>query len=557
MCRGVLCVTLNVKLDQKRSGKMKSKLFVLELVLGLSALIVSGCVATTPEPDAGMANPASVYCQDQGFTLEMRTDENGTYGVCIFPDGSECEEWAYFRGECEPGAEEVQPTEVPIAPTDATVQVHDSARARDAALAYVFDRYGEVVFPRSGLVWTEENVTAEGLVGASTFRYTAADLVVMVSFPVVNPVDTIYQVVVGKESTGFRWEGEVDASGQVTELSTTPAEVDVLAVAWYGYVASTPEGAQFDDYLVLLPEEARRAVGIAGANEAIEAQIVALRDKEEPGKHAHFWGTLNCDVPDYGGCQLFVTRLRVDGPGPFFDPDPVDGWQGTIVSAPYPDGPRSGGDDYLEVLVGGIPIAYGIGSTDAALAAQIEALHDTGMIVRVWGQVSAGVIDWNATHIQAEWLEIVLEAPAAPAGYEGWKPYLNAEFGYVLWYPGDCQVMGDNLNESVQFLGPLVEDEHWPVLTMSHLGNDIHRPPAGVDVETWLNDLGMHYSDMIEIAGRPASHDRYDAGPGAYSFDEYYFIKDGQLFRINILHAGQEDWELYNKFLQGLTFLDG
>ena len=67
----------------------------------------------------------------------------------------------------------------------------------------------------------------------------------------------------------------------------------------------------------------------------------------------------------------------------------------------------------------------------------------------------------------------------------------------------------------------------------------------------------MHYSDMIEIAGRPASHDRYDAGPGAYSFDEYYFIKDGQLFRINILHAGQEDWELYNKFLQGLTFLDG
>jgi hypothetical protein len=66
-------------------------------------------------------------------------------------------------------------------------------------------------------------------------------------------------------------------------------------------VASTPEGGQFDDYLVLLPEEARRAVGIEGADEAVESEIVALRDKGEPGKYAHFWGTLNCDVPDYGG----------------------------------------------------------------------------------------------------------------------------------------------------------------------------------------------------------------------------------------------------------------
>ncbi|MBU1866793.1 MAG: DUF333 domain-containing protein, partial [Actinobacteria bacterium] len=30
--------------------------------------------------------------------------DGGTYGVCVFPDGSECDEWAFFRGECEPGA---------------------------------------------------------------------------------------------------------------------------------------------------------------------------------------------------------------------------------------------------------------------------------------------------------------------------------------------------------------------------------------------------------------------------------------------------------------------
>jgi serpin B len=56
------------------------------------------------EKPIGMANPASVHCQEQGYDLEVRTDANGNQlGVCVFPDGSECEEWAYFRGECQPG----------------------------------------------------------------------------------------------------------------------------------------------------------------------------------------------------------------------------------------------------------------------------------------------------------------------------------------------------------------------------------------------------------------------------------------------------------------------
>jgi heat shock protein HslJ len=33
----------------------------------------------------------------------VRSEDTGAHGVCIFDDGSECEEWAYFRGECAPG----------------------------------------------------------------------------------------------------------------------------------------------------------------------------------------------------------------------------------------------------------------------------------------------------------------------------------------------------------------------------------------------------------------------------------------------------------------------
>lgn len=47
------------------------------------------------------ANPASVYCAQSGYKSETRTRPDGSqYGLCIFSDGKECEEQAFFRGEC-------------------------------------------------------------------------------------------------------------------------------------------------------------------------------------------------------------------------------------------------------------------------------------------------------------------------------------------------------------------------------------------------------------------------------------------------------------------------
>jgi putative hemolysin len=57
----------------------------------------------TDIPQARMPNPASVYCAQQGNKLEISTAADGSQnGICIFPDGSTCDEWAYFRGECGP-----------------------------------------------------------------------------------------------------------------------------------------------------------------------------------------------------------------------------------------------------------------------------------------------------------------------------------------------------------------------------------------------------------------------------------------------------------------------
>lgn len=80
----------------------------------------------TDAPQANMPNPASAYCVEQGFKSEIRTAADGSQaGYCVFPEGSECDEWAYFRGECRPADQSEStssPTEIstvgPIDPNE-------------------------------------------------------------------------------------------------------------------------------------------------------------------------------------------------------------------------------------------------------------------------------------------------------------------------------------------------------------------------------------------------------------------------------------------------------
>ncbi len=104
---------------------MKKNQLILILVFLVCIILINGCKVNKEVKDSKegsienskekstesevstatnqLANPASVYCKEQGYDLEIRTDkESNQYGVCIFLDGSECEEWAYYRGECKP-----------------------------------------------------------------------------------------------------------------------------------------------------------------------------------------------------------------------------------------------------------------------------------------------------------------------------------------------------------------------------------------------------------------------------------------------------------------------
>ncbi len=152
---------------------------ILGLVLILGALIISGCETTD---EGATSTPVSVDVEATPTPTQP-----------------------------------APPTDVPtVTPTEVAVDVLGPAGARDAALAYIGENHA-VQVSAPDLPWTEENVTPEGLVGSSRFQYTADDWVIIVSFPIVAPQATIYQVVVYNPVTGFQWEGEVDAGRQVTE----------------------------------------------------------------------------------------------------------------------------------------------------------------------------------------------------------------------------------------------------------------------------------------------------------------------------------------------------
>lgn len=87
---------------------MRKTTFLLLLI----SLLLSGCAykalpAKENKPaeqnQAGLPNPASTYCEKQGGRIEMRNNKNGQYGICLFEDNRQCEEWTLFRGECPIG----------------------------------------------------------------------------------------------------------------------------------------------------------------------------------------------------------------------------------------------------------------------------------------------------------------------------------------------------------------------------------------------------------------------------------------------------------------------
>ncbi len=100
---------------------------IVTLILILTALALTACKAFqvqtlettgTDMHQANMPNPASVFCEQKGNKLEIQTASDGSQsGICVFPDGTICDEWAYFRGECGLAPQESPIPAITVVPT--------------------------------------------------------------------------------------------------------------------------------------------------------------------------------------------------------------------------------------------------------------------------------------------------------------------------------------------------------------------------------------------------------------------------------------------------------
>ena len=74
-------------------------------VLGVVVLwvLLTGCKNNKEPETQEIANPASVFCEENWGNSEIVTDREGwQFWICVFENWVSCDEWEYYRGECSP-----------------------------------------------------------------------------------------------------------------------------------------------------------------------------------------------------------------------------------------------------------------------------------------------------------------------------------------------------------------------------------------------------------------------------------------------------------------------
>jgi hypothetical protein len=257
-----------------------------------------------------MPNPASVYCEQNGNNLEIQTASDGSQsGVCVFPDGSTCDEWAYFRGECAPAAP-IIPT--PVLTVEATTDA-SGGYMPPGTTEEIADWRGVIKSTGSGAqyddyfeLWTNGQIIYFGI--DSMDPAVKSQIVALRdSGKIIHLFGTLLSNVPdynGSQILVDRIEVEEQGSGGYMPPGTTEEIAD-----WRGVIKSTEPGAQYDDYFELWTNGQIIYFGIDSMDPAVQVQIEALRDS---GKIVHLYGTLFSNVPDYNGSQIQVDRIEVE-----------------------------------------------------------------------------------------------------------------------------------------------------------------------------------------------------------------------------------------------------
>lgn len=386
--------------------------------------------------------------------------------------------------------------------------------ALNTALDYVATHYEQPV-TAAGLTWTAERTTPPNLVGSETFQFTAGDWTATVRYPVVAPQAVIYEITLTNQASGFQWAGEVDAAGQVTEQP--PPRVEDLQ-----------------------PLDPTLCGDLATAMaDTLDAEVIASAGPFQDyisGKS----GT---------GCQLVATGTGEQ----FADPATVAGELVDMLAG------RGWEEDRRYQAAGPTGTGTGLRKDSGLCLLTVEWVPSEDAACPEDQPIINCELE-PAQKLYTITLNCARPATGEPVtyDYQDWKSYTSAKFGYTFWYPGKCEVVGEDLDELVEIACPEEGGERWPCLSISHYDSAFYRPPAETDLYEWIVESGPSYDEIDpgeEVAGISTVRLRTNATPQAYAFDEYFFVHEGQLFRVTILHCGgREDWDLYDQFLEGIAF---
>jgi len=98
-----------MKVDRKEGltgVKVEHNRTLFWIIIALLVVLIAMLIYIKMHPsekteNAQIANPASVYCIERGGQLKIETAQDGSQsGICTLKNGTECEEWKYYRGEC-------------------------------------------------------------------------------------------------------------------------------------------------------------------------------------------------------------------------------------------------------------------------------------------------------------------------------------------------------------------------------------------------------------------------------------------------------------------------
>jgi len=279
--------------------------------------------AQKPEPTAtvipplNMPNPASVYCEQNGYTLEIRTAADGSQsGVCVFPDGSSCDEWAYYRGECGPASEN-RPT--PAMTLEVTTEAGGGNPGGNASGGYMppgateelADWWGVIKSNEPGAEY-DDCFERQDLGQIIYFGIDSRDSAVesqIVALRDSGKIGHLYGTLVSNVPDCNGSQIQVDRIEEQASGGYMPPGTSEEIADWWGIIKRTAPGAQYDDYFERQDLGQIIYFGIDSMDPAVKSQIMVLRDS---GKIVHLYGTLLSNVPDYNGSQVQVDRIEVE-----------------------------------------------------------------------------------------------------------------------------------------------------------------------------------------------------------------------------------------------------